>query len=476
MLPGNRTIWRGATVRVLMLGWEFPPFISGGLGTACHGLTNAMRQFDVQILFVLPKALDPQDAKGAAAGASLARPRKRPRRLDFRTVPSAVRDPYIRQAARAGENAREPEADLEDLPRRRVRPRERLQIVGTGTIGGYDGELVERIHEYARRCVRLARQESFDVIHAHDWITFPAGEAIARELGKPLVVHVHSTEYDRSGQWVNPSVFEIERRGVHAADTVICVSHRTKRIVMQQYGVSPAKIRVVHNGMEHNGDPEIRRPAPRRGRTVLFLGRITMQKGPEYFLALAARLVERLRDVRFIIAGWGDLGPRMVEQVAAMGLGHCVFFAGFLRGADVSRTFRAADVYVMPSVSEPFGLTALEAISFGVPTIVSKSSGVAEVLRSGALKVDFWDVDRMTQLVTAVLERPRVAEALRRHGRDEVGRLTWDGPARKCVEIYYHTVRKSIKHGSENADSDIGSPVRESLPSMSSPQPCSAWS
>jgi glycosyltransferase involved in cell wall biosynthesis len=459
-----------------MLGWEFPPFISGGLGTACHGLTNAMRQFDVQILFVLPKALDPQEAeKAGAAAASCTASRRRPRRLDFRSVPSAVRDPYVRQAAaRPGEDAHEPEP--EDAPRPAVRPREKLQIVGAGTIGGYDGELVERIHEYARRCVRLARQESFDVVHAHDWITFPAGEAIARELGRPLIVHVHSTEFDRSGQWVNRSVFEIERRGVHAADTVICVSHRTKRIVMEQYGVPAEKIRVVHNGLEPNHGPETREPIAHRGRTVLFLGRITMQKGPEYFLALAARLVQRLGNIRFIIAGWGDLGPRMVEQVAAMGLGHCVFFAGFLRGADVSRTFRAADVYVMPSVSEPFGLTALEAISLGVPTIVSKSSGVAEVLRRGALKADFWDLDRMTQLVTAVLERPRLAEALRRHGREEVSRLTWDDPARKCVEIYYHMVRKSVKPRDWNADSHSGGlpPIRR--PSSSSPQPCSAWS
>ncbi|MDY7107116.1 MAG: glycosyltransferase family 4 protein [Planctomycetota bacterium] len=461
-------------MRVLMLGWEFPPFISGGLGTACHGLTNAMRQFDVQVLFVLPKALDPQEAEKAGTGhAPAATPRRRrPRRLDFRSVPSEVRNPYL--AGRPGEDAREPET--EDPPRRSVRAGEKLQIVGAGTIGGYDGQLVERIQEYARRCVRLAREESFDVVHAHDWITFPAGEAIARETGRPLIVHVHSTEFDRSGQWINRSVYEIERRGVHAADTVICVSHRTRRIVMEQYGVPGWKIRVVHNGMEQSPHDEAEAPIVRRGRTVLFLGRITMQKGPEYFLALAARLVQRLDNVRFIIAGWGDLGPRMVEQVAAMGLGHCVFFAGFLRGADVSRTFRAADVYVMPSVSEPFGLTALEAISFGVPTIVSKSSGVAEVLRQGALKVDFWDLDRMTQLVTAVLERPRLADALRRHGREEVSRLTWDDPARQCVEIYYHTVRKSVKHRSRNADSLTSSPPEASSPSPSSPQPCSAWS
>jgi glycosyltransferase involved in cell wall biosynthesis len=458
-----------------MLGWEFPPFISGGLGTACHGLTKAMRQFDVRILFVLPKALDPRDA-ARAARSSRAASTERTQRLAFRTVPSSLRDPYARQPGPpTGARARS-ERPAQLASRSSTHPPEKLRIVGTGTIGGYDGELVVRIRDYAQRCVRLARQEPFDVIHAHDWITFPAGEAIARTLGKPFIVHVHSTEFDRSGDWINPSVCGIERRGVHAADTVICVSHRTKRMVMERYGVPAGKIEVVHNGVEQKqtatSDPSV----SRRGRTVLFLGRITMQKGPEYFLALAARLAEQLNDVRFIVAGWGDLGPRMVEQVAAMGLGRRVLFAGFLRGAHVGRTFRAADVYVMPSVSEPFGLTALEAISLGVPTIVSKSSGVAEVLHKGALKVDFWDIERMTQLVLAVLQQPRLAEALRRHGAEEVRRLTWDGPARECVAVYHRTLSRR-RHDTAGARApDAGDPRPDAPPARSSPRPCSAWS
>ncbi|MBN1513877.1 MAG: glycosyltransferase family 4 protein [Phycisphaerae bacterium] len=462
-------------MRVLMLGWEFPPFISGGLGTACHGLTKAMRQFDVQILFVLPKALDPQDA-AKAARTTRAASTERAQRLAFRTVPSSLRDPYARHAGPPTGAPAQAEHGARSASRSSARQSERLRIVGTGTIGGYDGELVVRIQDYAQRCVRLARQESFDVIHAHDWITFPAGEAISRATGKPFIIHVHSTEFDRSGKWINPSVYEIERRGVHAADTVICVSHRTKRIVMEQYGVSAGKIEVVHNGIEQKRTPAPDPSVSRRGRTVLFLGRITLQKGPEYFLALAARVAERLSDVRFIVAGWGDLGPRMVEQVAAMGLGRRVFFAGFLRGAAVGRTFRAADVYVMPSVSEPFGLTALEAISLGVPTIVSKSSGVAEVLQRGALKVDFWDIDRMTQLVLAVLQRPRLAEALRRHGAEEVRRLTWDGPARQCVGIYHRTLNQRRHDTAGARASDAATPWGDSLLANSPTQPCSARS
>ena len=420
-----------------MLGWEFPPFISGGLGTACHGLTRAMTRMDLQVLFVLPKAITPEDA---ARAASARRCKESPTSEDpaaclrFLAVPSHVTSPYGQMPAEPWSPARL-EAPLVRAMNYVAAPSPSLHVVGTGAAGGYEGDLIGRIEEYAARCNEITRDESFDVIHAHDWVTFPAGLAIAARSGKPLVVHVHSTEFDRSGERVNQPVYDIERRGMHGAQAVIAVSERTKQTIVTRYGVPADKVRVVHNGIEPAG-PAPAAPNGNGEKTVLFLGRITMQKGPEFFVRAAERVLSKRNHIRFIMAGWGDLGPRTVEQVAAMGLGMRVRFTGFLRGDEVQRAYRASNVYVMPSVSEPFGLTALEAIQHGVPVVLSKTSGAAEVLRRGSLQVDFWDVDRMADMILALLNRPELSEAVLRDATAEIRRLTWDEAARKCVEVY----------------------------------------
>jgi glycosyltransferase involved in cell wall biosynthesis len=418
-----------------MLGWEFPPFISGGLGTACHGLTRAMTHLDMEILFVLPRAIAMEKgvrALPARLSAESTVPAHDGGSLEFRAVPSTVTSPYGRAmpqppALSEGRPAEPPRCVAVVSPA--------LRVVGTGAAGGYEGDLVGRIEEYAARCDEIVKDETFDVIHAHDWVTFPAGLAIAARSGKPLVVHVHSTEFDRSGENVNRPVYEIERRGMHGSQAIIAVSQRTKQTIVERYGIAPDKVRVVHNGIEPVRPAP---PAPRGNgqKTVLFLGRITMQKGPEFFVRAAARVLAKRNGVRFVMAGWGDLGPRTVEQVAAMGLGASVRFTGFLRGEEVRRAYRAADVYVMPSVSEPFGLTALEAIQHGVPVVISKTSGAAEVLPRGALLVDFWDVDRMADLILSLLNHPELSAAVLRQGAAEIRRLTWDEAARKCVAVY----------------------------------------
>ena len=426
----------GGPVRVLMLGWEFPPFISGGLGTACHGLTRAMTRLDVEILFVLPKTIT---AEGDVSATSVRRRTESPTSADpagglaFMSVPSTLTSPYGR--AMPGPAAPARLAETPAAPRSVAVGSPALRVVGTGAAGGYEGDLVGRIEQYAARCAEIVKDESFDLIHAHDWVTFPAGLAIAARSGKPLVVHVHSTEFDRSGENVNVPVYEIERRGMHGAQAIIAVSERTKQIIVGRYGIAPEKVRVVHNGIEP-AKPAAPAPSSNGDKTVLFLGRITMQKGPEFFVRAAARVLAKRNHVRFIMAGWGDLGPRTVEQVAALGLGARVRFTGFLRGEEVKRAYRAADVYVMPSVSEPFGLTALEAIQHGVPVVISKTSGAAEVLNRGALQVDFWDVDRMADLILALLNHPELSEAVLREGTAECRRLTWDEAARKCVAVY----------------------------------------
>jgi len=308
----------------------------------------------------------------------------------------------------------------------------------------YGGDLFEQASRYAELAVELARTERFDVIHAHDWLAYPAGLAVRRATGKPLVVHIHATEFDRSGEHVNQRVYDMERAGLLGADRVIAVSMLTKSICEKRYGVDPSRIEVVYNGVEvESGQPGAGARIRARDRIVLFLGRITMQKGPEYFVRAAQRVLEKMDNVKFVVVGSCDMAMRMVEQAASLGIGHKVLFTGFLRGADVPRVFRMADCYVMPSVSEPFGIAPLEAMSHDVPVIISKQSGVSEVL-DHALKVDFWDVDEMANKIIAVLRHPPLSQTLRSHGAFELRRLTWDDAARRVVRAYHRAQGRTL--------------------------------
>lgn len=450
-------------MRVFMLGWEFPPFISGGLGTACYGLTKALSKQQTDVVFVLPKAVDteysshvkllspqaPKAAMGDRSAESVASTYQLSEsygggggfeHVTFKAVPSRMISPYQSAGGKLHDGGGAT-ADPMNQP---------ISVMGGGgggpggmqggpAIGHYEGDLMKEAQRYARLCVDLARGESFDVIHAHDWLTYPAGLAVAAATGKPLVVHVHSTEFDRAGENIHQQVYDIERRGMHGAIRVVCVSYLTASIVKHRYGVNESKIDVVYNGID-NGPNEMDNGNARTGirkgeKVVLFLGRITMQKGPEYFVRAAKRVMEKVENVKFVMAGSGDMARDVIELAAEEGIGHKVLFTGFLRGDDVKRVFKMADVYVMPSVSEPFGIAPLEAISHDVPVIISKTSGVAEVL-THALKVDFWDVEEMANKIIAVLRHPPLSSTLRHHADLEVRRLTWDGAAQKCNEVY----------------------------------------
>jgi glycosyltransferase involved in cell wall biosynthesis len=309
--------------------------------------------------------------------------------------------------------------------------------MGRGAGHGYEGvDLIQETERYTRLVVSMTRFEKFDVVHAHDWLTYPAGLAVKAVSGKPLIVHVHSTEFDRSGSSVNERVFEIEKAGMHGADRVVAVSQFTRNICVRKYGVAPAKVDVVYNGIERESQqPRTGERIESSDKIVLFLGRITMQKGPEYFIAAAKRVLERMENVKFVLAGSGDMALRMIELAASMGIGHKVLFTGFLRGRDVDRVYQMADCYVMPSVSEPFGISALEALSHDVPVILSKTSGASEVL-THVLKVDFWDTDEMANKILAVLRHPPLSQTLREHGAFELHRLTWEGAAERCLASY----------------------------------------
>ncbi len=453
-------------MRVFMLGWEFPPFISGGLGTACYGLTKAMSGLGTDIMFVLPRPVTTPFSThvrlvSPRPGSPLAVPSTELRldefdRVTFRTTgPTDIDSPYQTPAdyqhqaeerekltrAKAMAAGDEPADAPASAPASSAKT-----APASASANPYAGDMFTEIQRYANLASEIARGEDFDVVHAHDWMTFPAGLAVAGIKGVPLVVHVHSTEFDRSGINVNQRIYDIERRGMHGAMKVIAVSILTKNICQHHYGVDPNKIEVVYNAIDVNGTyDEEKYKIHNDEKIVLFLGRITMQKGPEYFLAAAKKVLEVMDNVKFVMAGSGDMIRRTIEMAAAMGIGHKVLFTGFLRGNDVEKVFKMADLYVMPSVSEPFGIAPLEAMSHDVPVLISKQSGVSEVL-THALKVDFWDINEMANKIVAVLRHPPLASTLRQHGAFDVRRRTWADAAKQCVDVYDSAVGMMSGH------------------------------
>jgi len=328
--------------------------------------------------------------------------------------------------------------DYIDEPAPEAAPR----VVGPAATA-YAGDLFSETDRYARLALAVARGEKFGVVHAHDWMTFEAALAVAAATGRPLVVQIHSTELDRAGVNANGRIMELERQGMMAADRVIAVSYKTKTQLIEKYGIDPRKIEVVYNATDvpHAGGGRESAAAGehkalrKKQKTVLFLGRLTQQKGPDYFLRAAQKVLSVEPDVKFVIAGKGDLLDDLKELAGELGIKRKVVFTGFLKKDPVSKAFKAADVYVMPSLSEPFGIAPLEALAHDVPVIISKQSGVAEVLRH-VLKVDFWDTEDLANKILAVLRHPPLAQTLRERGQEEVRQLSWDDSARRIAEVY----------------------------------------
>jgi glycosyltransferase involved in cell wall biosynthesis len=530
-----------------MLGWEFPPHISGGLGTACYGLTQGLAHHDVEVLFVVPRAFGDEDTRfvslvganevpvrrvqrdvvrragvreawaalpsalrtstveleqllAAASGVPLDAPTRASlaRALQLIAVDSPLR-PYLddasyeqslellaeagieaadraliaaaAQAARAAQAAGGDEASIAAAvvaassgrgaaadgvsadgatPTLRTRL-ERFpsidELVRESTVeerfafrGAYGADLLGEVARYALVVGEIARRESFDVIHAHDWMTYPAGLVAKAITGKPLVLHMHACEYDRSGEAIDVRIRDLEQAGFDGADRIACVSHYTSNTIRRFYRVDKAKVRVVHNAVTHqeaarllHQDKHIEEPI------VLFLGRITFQKGPDYFIDAAARVVEVEPRVKFVMSGSGDMLPRMIERAARKGLARHMHFTGFLKRGEVERMYAMADIYVMPSVSEPFGISPLEAMALDTPVIVSRQSGVSEVL-ANALKVDFWDVDGMANKILALLRYGALSRQLVEDGKEEIQRLRWDTQGGVMKAVYQELV------------------------------------
>lgn len=420
--------------RVLMFGWEFPPHIAGGLGTACLGLTKGLAKQGVEVLFVMPKASGDEDQSSARIiNASdveslynLEDIEEYWKNINFMEIGSNL-IPYM--------DPERFEREVNEQKKQDSRT-ERIGFKNKYTFSGkYGANLMEEVARYAMVAATIARQQAFDVIHAHDWLTYAAGIAAKKVSGKPLVIHVHATEFDRSGENVNRFVFDLERQGMLAADRVITVSNLTRNIVINRYGIDPAKVVTVHNAVDFQSYSEMNVERGVKEKVVTFLGRITYQKGPEYFIEAASKVLKAYPNVRFVMAGSGDLMNRSIRRVARLKIATHFHFTGFLRGQDVQKMFAHSDVYVMPSVSEPFGISPLEAMRSGVPTIISKQSGVAEVLKH-AIKVDFWDVDALADAIYGLLKYPALSQMAGRCGLDEVNTLKWENAAFKLKQIY----------------------------------------
>lgn len=423
-------------MRVLMFGWEFPPHISGGLGTACYGLTNGLSYFDdMDILFVVPKAFGDEDqsklrligANDVVLSEQNIHYQDLMEKIRFMEVNSNI-IPYT-----------DPEEYFNLMEQDKSGKKQFIHARFSGKLeftGGYGANLYQEIANYAAVATDIAATQDFDVIHSHDWLTYPAGMAAKEVTGKPLVVHVHATDFDRSGGNVNPGVYEMEKKGMEAADKIITVSNLTRNTVIHNYGIAADKVVTVYNAV----DPVVQQENidVKKGfdeKIVTFLGRITLQKGPEYFIEVAKKVLQKMDNVRFVMAGSGDMMIKMIWHATSLRIMDKFHFTGFLRGDDVYRMFSLTDVYVMPSVSEPFGISPLEAMQSNVPVIISHQSGVAEILKH-AIKVDFWDIDAMADAIYGILNYEALSRTFKKYGKEEVENLKWENSARKVREVY----------------------------------------
>jgi glycosyltransferase involved in cell wall biosynthesis len=416
-----------------MIGWEYPPILSGGLGIACRGLATALANRGHKIFFLVPR---------------LSGNEERVQNLELIDVKSGLeylsaeeQEMFISQIpARREEIAYSAYASSEYKPLLKKRGYSETDVSAEGAEflhGGYGGGLYNEVHLYSQFVSLFSKHIGFDIVHTHDWMTYPAGITAMYRTRKPLICHVHATEFDRSGDHVNQYVYNLEREAFDRCTKIVTVSNYTKNIVVNRYGVTPDKVEAIHNAVDfemHDYLEEERRPFAEK--IVLFLGRITFQKGPDYFVYAAKKVIEKIQNVRFVMVGTGDMYHRIIELAADMGIGKYFHYTGFLNRDQVQKIFRLSDLYVMPSVSEPFGISPLEAMLHGIPVIVSKQSGVSEIINH-AIKVDFWDVDDIANNITHILSNPEVSNRLRWNGKSEVASITWNDAAQRMESVYY---------------------------------------
>lgn len=419
-------------MKVLMFGWEFPPHILGGLGTASYGITKGLAaQPDTHITFCLPKPWGDEDKSFMNI-------------IGLSETPIVWRDvnyDYVKE--RLG-NKMDPQLyfDLRDHIYADFNYRLTDDLGCIEFSGRYPENLQDEINNYSIVAGVIARQQEYDIIHAHDWLTYPAGIHAKNVSGKPLIIHVHATDFDRSRGHVNPTVYGIEKDGMDHADCIMCVSELTRQTVINHYHQDPNKCITMHNAVYPLSQEILDMVAERRKehghrkeKVVTFLGRITMQKGPEYFVEAAALVLQRTRNIRFCMAGSGDMMNDMIKMVAARGIADRFHFPGFMRGKQVYEAFADSDVYVMPSVSEPFGISPLEAMQCGVPSIISKQSGCAEILDK-CIKTDYWDIYAMADAMYSLCTNDSLHEYFKIEGKNEVDQITWEKVGKRIYDVY----------------------------------------
>ncbi len=408
-------------MNVLMLGWEFPPHFSGGLGVVCYELTKAYREKGIHTTYVMP--FGPDDIQADYVDLIVAS-NYGEERIEIERVDTPI-TPYMDDEEYQEYVADRYESDLD----------------GAAT-DVYGKTLFDEVRRFADVATEIAQRTQFDIVHVNDWPTFPAGKQIKQATGKPLVTHVHATEFDRTGgNNLNQNVYDLEREGMHAADEVIAVSNKVKEHITTQYALSEDNVTVVHNAINAEPREDHDMTIAEQDKIVLSLGRITLQKGPEYFLKAAKRVLDHDPNVKFIMAGTGDMHEEMIHLAAELGIADNVLFPGFVPRETADELYRAADVFVMPSVSEPFGITPLEALAQDTPVIISEQSGVSEVL-DHCITVDFWDTEKIAQNILALLHYQQLHNEITEHGKFEVEALEWSDTANECLALYDEVIAR----------------------------------
>ncbi|MFC1653977.1 glycosyltransferase family 4 protein [Patescibacteria group bacterium] len=388
---------------VLMFGWELPPHNTGGLGVACYGLAKGLSQEGAKISFALPRKL-PTDAPFMDLLSH-----------DLENVKITAINSLL-------------QAYFNKTTYSKLRKASNMQLYGR--------TIYEEAIRFSEMANEWSERQDHNIIHAHDWMSYPAAMKANKKSGKPWVAHIHATEYDRTGGSVNPVIAETEYAGLNNASRVIAVSNYTKEIVHKKYSIASDKIDVVHNGIDLSefSPRTIRRLFP-NDNIVLFVGRLTFQKGVDYLLKAAQRVLEYQPNTIFLVVGTGDMEQQLIMDSAYMGIGGRVLFPGFITGQKLKDLYQMADVFVMPSVSEPYGIVALESIAAGTPAVISKQSGVAETL-SNVMSVDFWDIHKMSSMILSALEYPVFSAEMTRLAREEALKLTWRVAAQKTMRVY----------------------------------------
>jgi glycogen(starch) synthase len=401
-----------------MLGWELPPHNSGGLGVACYYMSKALALQGAKIDFVVPYTADHSD-------------------IDFMTVHSATPlTPLQRYGLGAYDSKTVFESSLS-----------KADINNLSDMRGVQKRYIQFVES-------LVLETHPDAIHAHDWLTMEAGMRAKQITGAPLIVHVHATEFDRSGSEAgNPLVHEIEYQGLMMADRIIAVSNITKSLIMQKYNIPENKIEVIYNAIDtlsyndgYSYDYRTYRyleALKKEGYTIVStVTRFTIQKGLTHFIRAAARASEKYHKFAFLLAGDGEQRDELVSLAADLGIADKVFFTGFVRGKQWRNAYSVSDIFVMSSVSEPFGLTALEAAHHDNAIIVTKQAGVGEVLHS-VFRYDFWDIDRLADELVGIATSGALAESLKQNVKNEYNRISWHDVATDCLRIY-HSLRTGV--------------------------------